>query len=121
MLVASDCDRPVLRMADGRLTPEEVEKLGKALLSADREKVDGSLLTLSSSFELLFKVQEAKAAKCRGKQPCLDSLMPAASGYNSTNKRIKLQTSIKGSVVELYEAVLLPKDPDTEDLNLKHA
>ena len=96
MVVASDCDRPEFRMADGRLTV--LVKLGKALLSVEKEKVDGSsLLTLSSSLEELFKVQEAKAAKCRGKQPCLDSLIPAASGYNSISKRIKLQTSIKGS------------------------
>ena len=120
MVVASDCDRPLLRIAAGRLTPEV--KLGKALLNFDKEKVDGSLLTLSeSSLALLFNVQEAKAAKCRGKQPCRDSLIPAASGYNSINNKIKLQTSMNGSVVESYVGEV-PKDPEeTEDLNLKQA
>lgn len=46
------------------------------------------------------RMHDAKAAKWRGKHPCRDSLIPAASGYISTSNKMKRQTSMNGSSVE---------------------
>jgi hypothetical protein len=46
------------------------------------------------------RIQEANAAKWRGKHPCRDSLVPAASGYIWTKVRMKRHTSMNGSSIE---------------------
>lgn len=51
-------------------------------------------------------IQEAKAARCNGRHPCRVSLIPAASGYNSTSKRMNRHTSINGST-ELFPGIEL--------------
>ena len=43
------------------------------------------------------RIQDAKAARCNGKHPCLVSLIPQASGKISINNRIKRQASTNGS------------------------
>lgn len=52
-----------------------------------------------TSFGADGKVHEANAAKCNGRQPCRDSLMLAASGCISSNKRMNLHTSMNGSIL----------------------
>jgi hypothetical protein len=83
---------------------------GNALCKDDVEKVDSGDNPAAvgvdrrlSSFEdegLEDRMQEANAAKWSGKQPCRDSLVPAASGYIWTSNKMNLHTSINGSSVE---------------------
>ena len=111
--VASDNDRWLCESAAGLESDfEDVSKLDDDGNADDMEAVEkvellgdripGSLLLLSFSstvalFELEDRVQDAKAARCSGKQPCRVSLSLQASGFKSIRKRMKRQTSINGS------------------------
>lgn len=106
--VASDNERWLCERAAGLESDfEEVSKLDDDGRADDMEAVEkvellgdrsaGSLLSLSFSsavalFEPEDRVQDAKAARCSGKQPCRVSLSLQASEFNSIRKRMKRQT-----------------------------
>jgi hypothetical protein len=59
-----------------------------------------SLFFVEAALVSVCPIHEANAARCKGRQPCLDSLIPAASGYNCIKSKVNRHTSMKGSSSE---------------------
>ena len=88
--------------ADDNEEVENVELAGDKTDSAAVSLLSG-VVTVHPLLLSEGRVQDAKAARCSGKQPCRVSLSPQASGYISTNNRIKRQASTNGSSSITFE------------------